>query len=81
MSSFSQVNSSIATNRTIEKHVQHLEAVVLELLFTYGVEVLLALISLSMGALLSFLMACKCSRRLCDDPSMSHQSQKLRKLI
>jgi hypothetical protein len=81
MNSFLQVNSSIATDRTVGKHVQHLEAVVLEPLFTYGVEVLLALISLSMGALLSFSMARKCSGRLRDDPGMSHQSQKLRKLI
>jgi hypothetical protein len=81
MNSFLEIDSSIATTRTVGKHVQHLEAVVLEPLFTYGVQVLLALISLSMGALLSFSMARKCSRRLRDDPGMSHRPQKVRKLI
>jgi hypothetical protein len=81
MNSFLQVDSPIATTRTAGKHVQHLEAVVLEPFFTYGVQVLLALISLSMGALLSFSMAGKSSRRLHDNPGMSHRPQKVRKLI
>jgi hypothetical protein len=81
MNSFLQVDSTIATTRTGGKHVQHLEAVVLVPLFTYGVQALLALISLSIGALLSFSMARKCSRRLRDDPGMSHRPQKLHRLI
>jgi hypothetical protein len=81
VNSFLQADSSIATTRTDGKQVQHLEAVVLEPLFTHGVQVLLALISLSMGALLSFSMARKCSGRLRDDPGMSNRPWKLRKLI
>jgi hypothetical protein len=81
VNSFLQADSSIATTRTDGKQVQHLEAVVLEPLFTHGVQVLLALISLSMGALLSFSMARKYSGRLRDDPGMSNRPRKLRKLI
>jgi hypothetical protein len=81
MNSFLQVDSSLATTRTTGKHSQHLEAVVLEPLFTYSVQGLLALISLSMGALLYFSMARKCSKRLRDDPGMSHRPRKVRQLI
>jgi hypothetical protein len=81
MNSFLQVDSSIATTRIVGKHVQHLEAVVLEPLFTYGVQVLLALISISMCALLSFSMARKYRRRLRDDPGMSRRPKKVHKLI
>jgi hypothetical protein len=71
MNSILQPNFSEATNTTAGTRYQRLEAIMLQPVFTYIIEALLAFVSLSMGALLSFSVARKHDRGLRDDPGMS----------
>lgn len=71
MNSFLDTDFSNATVKTAGKRYQRLNAVTLQPVFTYIVEALLAVLSLSMGAILYFSVTRKHSVGLCDDPGIS----------
>lgn len=71
MNSILKSDFSKATTSTIGRRDQHFQAVILQPVFTYIIEALLALISISMFALLFFSVTRRHDRGLCDDPGMS----------
>ncbi|KAJ4990053.1 hypothetical protein SVAN01_04516 [Stagonosporopsis vannaccii] len=68
MNTILKPNISSSAIDTSGRWTQNLEAVVLEPAFTYTVEVLLALVSLSIGALAFLTTVRMRNTRLCDDP-------------